>query len=209
MKVTGTLIVINILVFVFTAPGLNYFIENYGFETTGFLRGEYHRIITSLFLHANLLHLVFNMISLFLLGSSLEKKIDPPRFLLVYFVGGIIGNLGIFLPFFLPGTIGVGASGSISALVGLGTFLCPGKLVFFPSIIPLPFVLAGVIFFLLTAANLFTFDTQIGYQVHMIGLIVGMIFGLKWGENWIRGILIFILVLVLIIALPFILLLIF
>ena len=205
MKVTGTLILINILVFVFTAPGLHYFIEKYGFQTIDFLHGEYYRIITSLFLHANLWHLGFNMVSLFLLGTSLEKKIDPLRFLLVYFVGGVIGNLGMFLPFFSPDTIGVGASGAISSLVGLGTFLCPGKLVIFPSILPLPFVVAGAIFFLLTAANLFTFDTQIGYQVHMIGLVVGMIFGLKWGENWLRGILIFILVLVLIIALSFIL----
>jgi membrane associated rhomboid family serine protease len=205
MKVTIVLILINTLVFVFTAPELNYFIENYGFQTTVFVRGEYYRIITSLFLHANLLHLGFNMLSLFLLGTSLEKKIDPFRFLLVYFVGGMIGNLGMFLPFFPPDTIGVGASGAISALVGLGTFLCPGKLVIFPSILPLPFVVAGAIFFLITAMNLFTPQTEIGYQVHMIGLIVGMIFGMIWGRNWLRGILIFILVLVLIIALSFVL----
>jgi len=205
MKVTIALILINTLVFVFTAPELNYFIENYGFQTSTFVHGEYYRIITSLFLHANLLHLGFNMLSLFLLGTSLEKKIDPFRFILVYFVGGMIGNLGMFLPFFPPDTIGVGASGAISALVGLGTFLCPGKLVIFPSILPLPFVVAGAIFFLLTAMNLFTPQTEIGYQVHMIGLIVGMIFGMIWGKNWLRGILIFILVLVLIIALSFVL----
>ena len=205
MKVTIALILINILVFVFTAPELNYFIENYGFQTSTFLRGEYYRIITSLFLHANLLHLGFNMLSLFLLGTSLEKKIDPFRFILVYFVGGMIGNLGMFLPFFPPDTIGVGASGAISALVGLGTFLCPGKLVIFPSILPLPFVVAGAIFFLITAMNLFTPQSEIGYQVHMIGLIVGMIFGMIWGRNWLRGVLIFILVLVLIIAFSFIL----
>ena len=205
MKVTIALILINTLVFVFTAPELNYFIENYGFQTSTFLRGEYYRIITSLFLHANLLHLGFNMLSLFLLGTSLEKKIDPFRFILVYLVGGMIGNLGMFLPFFPPDTIGVGASGAISALVGLGTFLCPGKLVIFPSILPLPFVVAGAIFFLLTAMNLFTPQTEIGYQVHMIGLIVGMIFGMIWGKNWLRGILIFILVLVLIIAFSFVL----
>jgi len=209
MKVTVSLILINVIIFIFSLTGLDYFVENYGFQVSAFLSGEYYRIITSLFLHANLLHLVFNMISLFLLGTSLEKKIDPFRLVLVYFIGGIIGNLGMFLPFLSPNTIGVGASGAISALVGLGTFICPGKLVIFPSVIPLPFVAAGAVFFLLTAMNLFTTDTQIGYPVHMIGLIVGMVFGLIWGKNWLRGLLIFIVVLVLIIALAFILMLIF
>jgi len=205
MKVTVALILINTIVFIFTLSGLNYFIESFGFQTIAFLNGEYYRIVTSLFLHANLLHLGFNMLSLFFLGTSLEKKIDPFRFILVYFVGGVIGNLGMFLPFFPPGTIGVGASGAISALVGLGTFLCPGKLVVFPSILPLPFVVAGAIFFLLTAMNMFTPQTEIGYQVHMIGLMVGMIFGIIWGKNWLQGLLIFILVVVLIVLLPIVL----
>lgn len=205
MRVTATLILINILVFVFTSVNRNHFVKNYGFQTRDFLRGEYHRIITSLFLHANPAHLGFNMLALFLLGSSLEKKIDPFRFLLVYFIGGMIGNLGMFIPFFYSlDTIGVGASGAISALVGLGTFLSPGKLVFFPSVLPLPFVVAGAIYFLLTAMNLFT-PSDIGYPVHMVGLLGGMVFGLVWSKNWIRGILIFILTLVLIILLPIIL----
>ncbi len=141
------------------------------------------------------------MLSLFLLGTSLEKKIDIFRYILVYFISGMVGNLIMLIPFlYSPETIGVGASGAISGLVGLGTLFCPGKLVIFPSILPLPFVVAGAIYFLLTAMNLFT-PSQIGYPVHMVGLLVGMAFGLFWSKNWIKGILIFIVTLVLIIAL--------
>jgi rhomboid protease GluP len=210
MKLTTALIFINILVYVSTSlGGLNYFIIKYGFQTDEFLNGDYYRIITSLFLHANVAHLGFNMLALLLLGSSLEKKVSPIRYLTVYFVGGIIGNLAMFIPFFYSkDSIGVGASGAISALVGLGTFLCPGKLVIFPAVLPLPFVVAGASYFLLTATNLFT-PSEIGYSVHMVGMIIGMIFGLIWSKNWIRGILIFILALVLIIILPFILAMIF
>lgn len=207
MKVTVALIFINIIVFIFTDPELwgYYPVKYYGFQPDAFLRGEYYRIITSLFLHANSLHIGFNMLALFLLGSSLEKKIDPLRYLLVYLIGGMIGNLAMFLPlFYTPDSIGIGASGAISSLVGLGTFLCPGKLVLFPSILPLPFVVAGAIYFLLTAMNLFT-PSEIGYPVHMTSLIVGMIFGLFWSKNWIKGILIFILTLALILVLPYLL----
>jgi rhomboid protease GluP len=205
MKLTTALIVINILIFVLTFPARVHIINKYGFRPVAFLRGEYHLIITALFIHFDIFHLGFNMLALFLLGTSLEKKVDPIRYLLVYFLSGIIGNLTMFIPFFYsPESTGIGASGAISGLVGLGTFFCPGKLVIFPSVIPLPFVVAGAMYFLLTALNLFT-PSQIGYPVHMIGLLVGMVFGLFWSKNWIRGILIFVVTLVLIIVLQFVL----
>jgi len=147
------------------------------------------------------------MIALFLLGTSLEKKVGHGKYLLVYFLGGIIGNLVMLIPFlYSPDTIGVGASGAISALVGLGMFLCPGKLVIFPSVIPLPFVIAGALYFLSTTMDLFVpEDITIGYPVHMMGIIVGSVFGLSWSENWKRSVLIFIVTLILILLLPYIL----
>jgi len=201
MKLTSTLVIINVIIFVLTFPVRVHIINKYGFRPVAFVGGEYHLIVTSLFLHYDIAHLGFNMLSLFLLGTSLEKKIDLIRYLLVYFISGMIGNLIMLIPFFYsPETVGIGASGAISGLVGLGTFFCPGKLVIFPSILPLPFVVAGAIYFLLTALNLFT-PSNIGYPVHMIGLLVGMAFGLFWSKNWMRGILIFVVTLVLIIAL--------
>lgn len=208
MKLTVALVIINVVVFFLSLiPGLDYSINEFGFKPTSFLEGKIHTIVTSMFIHAGLEHIFFNMIALFLLGTSLEKKVSPEKYLLVYFLGGILGNLVMLIPFlYSPDTIGVGASGAISALVGLGAFVCPGKLVIFPSIIPLPFVVAGVLYFLSTTMNLFVpADMQIGYSVHMMGIIVGSIFGLAWSENWKRSILIFIVTLILILSLPYIL----
>jgi len=205
MKLTSTLVIINVLIFVLTFPVRIHIINTYGFRPVAFLRGEYHLILTSLFIHFDIAHLGFNMLSLFLLGTSLEKKIDPIRYLIVYFVSGMVGNLVMLMPFFYsPETIGIGASGAISGLVGLGTLFCPGKLVIFPSVLPLPFVVAGALYFLMTAMNLFT-PSEIGYPVHMVGLLIGMLFGVFWSKNWIRGILIFVATLVLIIVLQIVL----
>jgi len=205
MKLTVILILINVLVFFYTALNLEYYVSGYGFEPVSFLNGKYHTILTSIFLHANIVHLFYNMLFLFLLGPTLEKNAGDLNFLLVYFVGGVIANLASFIPpFFRPGIPGIGASGAISALVGLGTFLHPGKLIISQYLIPLPFVVVGAFYFLSNAMNLFI-PSNIGYHVHMVGLILGSIFGLVWSKNWMKGILIFILTLVLIISLPYIL----
>jgi len=208
MKLTVALVVINVVIFFLTLIfGLGFSINAFGFKPSSFLEGKVYTIVTSMFIHASPAHIFFNMIALFLLGSSLEKKVSRGKYLLVYFLGGIIGNLVMLIPFlYSPDTIGVGASGAISALVGLGMFVCPGKLVIFPSIIPLPFVVAGALYFLSTTMNLFVpADMQIGYPVHMMGIFVGSIFGLAWSENWKRSILIFIISLILILSLPYIL----
>lgn len=208
MKLTIALVIINVVIFVLSLTvGLNYSVVEFGFKPSSFLEGKFHTIVTSMFIHGGLEHIFFNMIALFLLGSSLEKKVGKGKYLLVYFLGGIVGNLVMLVPFlYSPETIGVGASGAISALVGLGMFLCPGKLVIFPSIIPLPFIIAGVLYFLSTTMNLFIpEDITIGYSVHMMGMIVGSMFGLAWAENRKRSILIFIITLILILLLPYIL----
>ncbi len=208
MKLTILLILINIAIFFYTAPTLtisNYYAEEYGFRPSSFLNGKYYIIVTSLFLHANIVHIVSNMIFLFLLGPSVEKSAGGLKFLLVYFLGGMIANLAMFIPFlYSPNSLGIGASGAISALIGLGTFICPGKLVMSQFLIPLPFVAVGAFYFLSNAVNLFT-PSQIGYPVHVLGLMVGSVFGLIWSKNWLRGILIFIVTLILILLLPYIL----
>ena len=205
MKITLLLVILNIAVFLYTAPNLNYYVDQYGFRPSSFLGGKYYIIVTSLFLHANITHIVSNMLFLFLLGPSVEKSVGGLKYLLIYFLGGMIANLAMFIPFIYSlDSIGIGASGAISALIGLGTFVCPGKIVISQFLIPLPFVVIGAFYFLSNAMNLFT-PSQIGYPVHVLGLIIGAIFGLLWSKNWIKGILIFIITLSLIISLPYIL----
>jgi hypothetical protein len=206
MKITISLILINILIFLVSLSDLDYYVENYGFVPARFLSGNYELIITSIFLHASFMHLFLNMVALLFIGGSLEKELKGWVFLLIYLVSGILGNLAMLLPFlYSRQVIGVGASGAISGLVGTGTFLCPGCLVFFESILPIPFVLAGVLYFLTTIMNLFV-PSEIAYPVHFIGLIIGFIFGISLVERKKRrrNVLIFIFVLLLVVLLPYI-----
>jgi membrane associated rhomboid family serine protease len=180
-------------------------IKNYGFSVKNFLAGKYETIITSMFLHANLQHLVANMIALFFLGSALEKRPGRIKYIIAYLLGGIAGNFSMFVPIFAkPKTIAIGASAAISGLIGLGIFTTPTKLVLFPTFIPFPFMIAGAIYLLATLANLFEIS-HIGYHAHLFGLLAGGLFGLTFTTNRKKKLLIFIIILIILALLPTIL----
>lgn len=86
------------------------------------LEGDWWRLFTATFLHANASHFIFNSVSLILFGPALEAICGKWRFLLLYFGAGIIGNIAslIFLPDF---TFHLGASGSIYGLFGAYLFI--------------------------------------------------------------------------------------
>jgi len=77
--------------------------------------GEWYRLLTAGFLHAGLLHILFNMVALYFLGSLLEPGIGTPRFLAVYFVSLLAGSFGALL--ITPDTHTVGASGAVFGLM--------------------------------------------------------------------------------------------
>ena len=78
--------------------------------------GEYWRLLTAGFLHAGFFHLVFNMFSLYILGTMLEPAIGRLRFALIYFVSLLAGSFGALLV--EPDSLTVGASGAIFGLMG-------------------------------------------------------------------------------------------
>lgn len=203
MKLTALLIIINIIAFAYSLANPDYYIKNYGFNSKNFLSGNYYIIITSMFLHANLGHLVGNMIALFFLGWTIERNVSMWKYLLVYFASGAFANFSVMLPIFgyNASTIAIGASAAISGLVGLGTFVCPGKFVIFPTALPLPFVVAGAIYLLVNLSSLFV-PSEVAYSAHIFGMIGGAVFGLLFGENRRKRLSVFILLLTLISTLP-------
>jgi membrane associated rhomboid family serine protease len=78
--------------------------------------GEFWRLVTSGFLHAGLLHLMFNAFALYVLGSMLEPAVGRLRFAIVYFVSLLAGSFGALLV--EPDALTVGASGAIFGLMG-------------------------------------------------------------------------------------------
>lgn len=82
--------------------------------------GEYYRIFTSMFLHFGMEHLANNMLALFVLGSRLERTVGKVRFLLIYLLGGITGNLvSLLLEIRTQAyAVSAGASGAVFAVMG-------------------------------------------------------------------------------------------
>lgn len=83
----------------------------------GVAAGQYYRLLTAAFLHANLIHLVFNMLALAQLGPGLEQRLGRVRFLGLYLLAALGGSTLSFL-ISDPGVLGVGASGAIYGLFG-------------------------------------------------------------------------------------------
>ena len=82
--------------------------------------GETYRIFTSMFLHFGIEHLINNMLVLFILGSRLERVIGSLRFAVIYFLGGIAGNVVSLLYDLKQGeaAVSAGASGAVFAVMG-------------------------------------------------------------------------------------------
>ena len=117
--VTYTLIAINILIFLLgiifnMQDALINLFANYGPLVTE--NHQYYRLFTSMFMHANFLHIAFNMYALYLLGSQAEGFFGKTKFLTIYILSGLSGSLLSIL--LNQGAVSVGASGAIFGILG-------------------------------------------------------------------------------------------
>ena len=87
----------------------------------GVANGDWWRLITSAFLHGSVLHIAFNMLALWWLGSPVELALGRARYLGLYVVSGLAGSAGALLAD--PHSVTVGASGAIFGLLGAGLIL--------------------------------------------------------------------------------------
>jgi rhomboid protease GluP len=124
-KVTYYLIGINVAVLVllyvhafFTGIPYNELLTKGSKISEYIVYGDYWRFITPIFLHAGFIHLLVNSYSLYILGQSVERIFGHAKFLTVYLIAGIMGNIASFSMFHSPGVQGVGASGAIFGLLG-------------------------------------------------------------------------------------------
>jgi rhomboid protease GluP len=80
------------------------------------LKGEWWRLVTAMFLHGGMTHLLMNMFSLYIVGRGVEMYFDTKSYLSIYFFSGIIG--GLVSLYMHPVAVGVGASGAIFGVFG-------------------------------------------------------------------------------------------
>jgi membrane associated rhomboid family serine protease len=113
--------------------------------------GEVWRLVTSGFLHAGLIHLLFNMYALYILGSMLEPAIGRVRFALLYLVSLLCGSFGALL--LTPDKPTVGASGAVFGLMA-GAIVIMRNRGIDPMVSGLPFWLGLNLVLTFTLANL-------------------------------------------------------
>ena len=122
---TAILVGVNVLVYMVTVyqgggvgrPGGKLFLDGALIGAAIDVQGEWYRLVTAMFLHGSLLHLLFNMLALYWLGTIVEQALGTWRFLLIYFVSGIAGSAGA-LALSGPFEVTVGASGAIYGIMG-------------------------------------------------------------------------------------------
>jgi len=92
-------------------------ISNFALFAPSVSTGQWWRLITAGFLHGSILHLLFNVYILWVLGSQLESILGKRQFIVIYFISLLGGSIASFL--FSPfGTYSIGASGAIFGLMG-------------------------------------------------------------------------------------------
>lgn len=131
-------------------------------------QGDWWRLVTAMFLHANFLHIALNMYSLYYAGSILEHVIGRWRFLLLYMAAGIAGSAGALVWSF--GVPSLGASGAIFGVLG-GLFVLERN-----RHIATGGQIAGLI--VLNLVFTFALSSYISVGAHVGGLIAGVV--LMW-----------------------------
>jgi membrane associated rhomboid family serine protease len=121
--VTKTLIAINLAVYLVTAAqgaGINspggHLFDRMLLYGPAVAHGDWWRLITAAFLHANLAHIGFNMLALWWFGAPVEEYLGRARFVLLYLASGLAGAAGALI--MTPTTPVVGASGAIFGILG-------------------------------------------------------------------------------------------
>lgn len=188
LQVVLGLIVLIILIYIVQIASSSVFHQIYGswvfaelaFAPTDIVTPQYfYTIFTSMFLHASLIHLLFNLFALYFIGSMLESRIGNARFFIIYIIAGFAGGLTWAAIHWGDVVVAVGASGAIMGTLGAFARLYGRErirmiLLFFP-LPPLP---AFVIFVLLLVIDLLIAVTNVGFiaaEAHLGGAIVGFL----------------------------------
>jgi len=177
-----TLAIVNAAIIVFTGywsyRGFkdDWFREKYIFSPAEILRDkQYYRLITSGFLHANWVHFIFNMYSMYSFGSVIERIFGVPTFLAIYFSSILGGNLLSLYLHRYHEYRALGASGGVCGVIFAAIFLLPGTdVMLFLIPIPIPAPVFAVLFILVSYYGLRRQVGNIGHDAHLGGALIGL-----------------------------------
>jgi membrane associated rhomboid family serine protease len=160
----------------FVAPRI---IERSVFRPYYFLRRkQYDTVVTSGFVHADLPHLIFNMVTFWFFAFPLEKEIGPVRFALLYFLGLAVSDVGTYFKHRNdPQYASLGASGAISAVLFAAIVYFPWmKLFIIPIPLPIPAPLFAVAYVAYSWWSARQARGRINHDAHLGGALFGLVF---------------------------------
>ncbi len=178
---TIILVFLNAIIFFYTWNNLGFYVDFYGFIAEDLWNGKFYTVISSMFLHGDILHLLSNMWFLWVFGDNMEKKIGHIKFIILYVLCGISSIVLYSATSFGTGIPIIGASGAISGILGAYLVLFPKNKI--RAIIPFPvyfaysmpvfvFVIAWFAIQLLSIGG----DSIVAYWAHIGGFLAGLLF---------------------------------
>jgi len=175
-----TLLIINITIFMITnLLGMRYeFFSKFGLVPYQFFQElNLWQPITYMFLHGNLIHILFNMLVLWMFGNELERILGKSKFLELYFFCGIGSGIITLLFNYNSYTPVVGASGAIYGLFAAYAIIYPNRNVYFYFLFPIKikyllFLISSISFLSIILQQ----NTSISHITHLGGIIFCLIY---------------------------------
>lgn len=184
-RVTATLITLSIMVALFSKLGRDFqslhflFISEYRQGLPEILHGQIWRLFTPIIIHFGIMHILFNMLWLYQLGSTIEQRQNRKRMMILVVVISVLSNLA---QFFWSGPIFGGMSGVVYGLLGYvwaqGKFN-PGAGIGLNQSTTLMMLIWFVVCWMGLVGN-------IANMAHTIGLVCGVILGLFYSPQLLR-----------------------
>lgn len=191
-SITYLLIAANALIFFYmlglSESALDAFIGKYGLIPTLIVQREnLYTLVTSMFLHGGLDHLVLNMLFLLIAGDGCERAMGHLRFLAFYLIAGVFSGLFYVYMDTASSITAIGASGAIFGILAAFAILFPFRMVIsFVGFIPVP--LPAIIFvilsiwletvYVMTGAN-----PHIAHTAHIGGFLAGVFLTLLFSPS--------------------------
>jgi membrane associated rhomboid family serine protease len=187
-----SLIAINIIIFIWEVITTNFFSNplkvneifyNYGTVPDLVFQGDYFALVTSMFLHGGVVHIIGNMVFLYIFGDNIEDRFGHFKYLILYLLWGVAA--GIIHSFYAVSVGGgdipaVGASGAISGVLGAYLILFPKAKIFtvitafFITTVRIPALAYIPIWFILQVIfSIFNPEGGVAYLAHIGGFVVG------------------------------------